>query len=235
MLRSDVKRAGNSAVDPVINGEVSQFSERRAKLCAQIESPINATVITPALMHVKKKMSPSPKNRSSRPEWAARIEQLRKELGMNGTAFGEELGVSAMAISRWENGVNEPSGACYAIMGNIALVPKTRLYFWAQAGVDIDVLARTSIPRERKASPPLSRERPVTPITLSCDHSLLTEPNRFGIIDEMKNPHAVALGRKGGESGGRSTSEAKREAARANGQRGGRPKKQSPVKGRRKP
>jgi hypothetical protein len=41
----------------------------------------------------------------------------------------------------------------------------------------------------------------------------------------MKNPHAVALGRLGGRVGGKSTSEAKAEAARANGAKGGRPKK----------
>lgn len=41
----------------------------------------------------------------------------------------------------------------------------------------------------------------------------------------MKNPHAVALGRLGGTIGGRSTSPAKRRAARRNGKLGGRPKK----------
>jgi hypothetical protein len=39
-----------------------------------------------------------------------------------------------------------------------------------------------------------------------------------------KNPHAVALGRKGG----RVASEAKAAAARLNGQKGGRPKKPRP-------
>jgi general stress protein YciG len=39
-----------------------------------------------------------------------------------------------------------------------------------------------------------------------------------------KNPHAVALGRKGGKIGGRVKSDAKAAAARENGKRGGRPK-----------
>jgi len=39
-----------------------------------------------------------------------------------------------------------------------------------------------------------------------------------------KNPHAVALGRKGGKVGGKSTSPAKAAASRLNGQKGGRPK-----------
>ncbi len=41
-----------------------------------------------------------------------------------------------------------------------------------------------------------------------------------------KNPHAVALGRKGGKAGKGRTSEAKAAAARENGKRGGRPPKQ---------
>ena len=39
-----------------------------------------------------------------------------------------------------------------------------------------------------------------------------------------KNPHAVALGRKGGQVGGLASTPAKRRAARANGKQGGRPK-----------
>jgi general stress protein YciG len=38
-----------------------------------------------------------------------------------------------------------------------------------------------------------------------------------------KNPHAVALGRKGGLAGKGKTSEAKARAARENGKKGGRP------------
>lgn len=40
---------------------------------------------------------------------------------------------------------------------------------------------------------------------------------------KRKNPHAVALGRKGGKAGKGITSEAKAAAARENGQKGGRP------------
>jgi hypothetical protein len=41
----------------------------------------------------------------------------------------------------------------------------------------------------------------------------------------MKNQHAVALGKKGGRIGGRSRSYAKITTAKANGKKGGRPKK----------
>lgn len=40
-----------------------------------------------------------------------------------------------------------------------------------------------------------------------------------------KNPHAVALGRRGGQVGGKVKSAAKAAAARLNGKKGGRPKK----------
>lgn len=40
-------------------------------------------------------------------------------------------------------------------------------------------------------------------------------------MHESKNPHAVALGKLGGQS----KSEAKRQASRENGKKGGRPKK----------
>lgn len=43
----------------------------------------------------------------------------------------------------------------------------------------------------------------------------------MGRLPAMKNPHAVALGRKGGCV----TSDAKAAAARENGKRGGRPRK----------
>jgi hypothetical protein len=43
-------------------------------------------------------------------------------------------------------------------------------------------------------------------------------------MSRRKNPHAVALGRKGGKVGGLASTPAKRRAARANGKLGGRPK-----------
>jgi hypothetical protein len=42
---------------------------------------------------------------------------------------------------------------------------------------------------------------------------------------KRKDPHAVALGRKGGRIGGKVKSEAKAAAARINGAKGGRPRK----------
>jgi hypothetical protein len=44
---------------------------------------------------------------------------------------------------------------------------------------------------------------------------------------KKKNPHAVALGRLGGRVGGTATTVAKVQAARANGKKGGRPRKKT--------
>lgn len=44
------------------------------------------------------------------------------------------------------------------------------------------------------------------------------------VTHPSKNPHAVALGRKGGQANKGRTSEAKAAAARQNGLKGGRPK-----------
>jgi hypothetical protein len=44
-----------------------------------------------------------------------------------------------------------------------------------------------------------------------------------------KNPHAIALGRKGGKVGGAVKSPAKSAAARTNGAKGGRPRKPKPL------
>jgi hypothetical protein len=43
-------------------------------------------------------------------------------------------------------------------------------------------------------------------------------------VSTRKNPHAVALGRKGGAAGKGKTSELKAAAARENGKKGGRPR-----------
>jgi hypothetical protein len=46
----------------------------------------------------------------------------------------------------------------------------------------------------------------------------------------MTNPHASALGRLGGRVGGKSPSTKKQAAARANGAKGGRPRKKKTKK-----
>ncbi len=50
------------------------------------------------------------------------------------TTLGKKLGYSAMAISRWERGVQEPPANSYIQLGNMAEDSK-RWYFWRRAGL----------------------------------------------------------------------------------------------------
>jgi len=69
-----------------------------------------------------------------RPQWAAKILELREELRLSQTAFGHKLRCSAMAVSRWERGTQEPPSHTYIEIGNLAGDPLC-WYFWGRAGL----------------------------------------------------------------------------------------------------
>jgi SOS-response transcriptional repressor LexA/DNA-binding XRE family transcriptional regulator len=71
---------------------------------------------------------------ASRPQWAERVEHLRRGMKYSQSAMGKKLGFSAMAISRWERGVQEPPSKSYIQLGNMAGDPKC-WYFWGRAGL----------------------------------------------------------------------------------------------------
>jgi SOS-response transcriptional repressor LexA len=73
-------------------------------------------------------------NVSSRPEWATRISDLRSQLDLSQTSFGQKLQSSAMAVSRWERGVQEPPSHSYIEIGNLAGDSRC-WYFWGRAGL----------------------------------------------------------------------------------------------------
>jgi SOS-response transcriptional repressor LexA len=70
----------------------------------------------------------------AKPEWAGKILELRQQLGLNQTAFGHKLQSSAMAVSRWERGAQEPPSHSYIEIGNVAGDPRC-WYFWGRAGL----------------------------------------------------------------------------------------------------
>ena len=72
--------------------------------------------------------------RNTKPEWARRIWALRSRLGMNQSALAELLGFSAMAVSRWERGLNEPPAAAYIGLGKLAGSPQC-WFFWNRVGL----------------------------------------------------------------------------------------------------
>jgi len=68
------------------------------------------------------------------PEWSGAIFSLRRRLGLSQSNFGSRLHYSAMAVSRWETGKQEPTSRCFIQLGNMAGQPECWL-FWARAGL----------------------------------------------------------------------------------------------------
>jgi transcriptional regulator with XRE-family HTH domain len=70
----------------------------------------------------------------ARPEWAEKIQRLRDRMRLSQTELARALGVSAMAISRWERAVNEPPAEGYIRLGKLAGDPDC-WFFWQRAGL----------------------------------------------------------------------------------------------------
>jgi transcriptional regulator with XRE-family HTH domain len=68
------------------------------------------------------------------PEWASRIEHLRRALEVSQSALAERLKVSPMSVSRWERGVQEPSAQVFIQLGNLSSGTE-KWYFWELAGL----------------------------------------------------------------------------------------------------
>ena len=68
------------------------------------------------------------------PDWSRKLEFMRRGLNFSQQAFGNRLGVSAMTVSRWEQGTVELSGNIYLKLGNLAGDPLC-WYFWRRAGL----------------------------------------------------------------------------------------------------
>ena len=89
----------------------------------------------------------NPKNR--KPDWTGPIRKLRLQLGLNQEELGQRLHYSAMAISRWERGEQEPTVRGYVELGNLATDPAC-WYFWGRAGLQNENLLRVMpVLRER--------------------------------------------------------------------------------------
>ena len=76
-----------------------------------------------------------------KPKWAATISDLRQHLNLSQAVFGGRLNSSAMSVSRWERGNQEPSADSYIELGNLAGAPAC-WYFWGRAGLQTDDLMR---------------------------------------------------------------------------------------------
>jgi transcriptional regulator with XRE-family HTH domain len=68
------------------------------------------------------------------PLWAKNIAGLRGGLGLTQTAFGKRLNTSAMSVSRWERGEQEPTSEAYITLGKLA-GERQRWYFCERGGL----------------------------------------------------------------------------------------------------
>ena len=75
------------------------------------------------------------------PEWSRKIEDMRQTRKLSQEGFGSRVGVSAMAVSRWERGVAEPTGETYIRLGNLAEAPLC-WFFWKRAGLRLSDVTR---------------------------------------------------------------------------------------------
>jgi SOS-response transcriptional repressor LexA len=71
---------------------------------------------------------------SGRPPWAKAIRALRLRLKLNQSALGARIGFSAMTVSRWERGAQEPPSHGYIGLGNLSR-DENCWYFWERAGL----------------------------------------------------------------------------------------------------
>src|SRR6202167_4793256 len=95
---------------------------------------------------VSNRGSAMPKSRSrskvpARQEWASAISDLRHRSNLSQTAFGRKFHSSAMAVSRWERGTQEPTARSYIELGLLAGDPNC-WYFWGRAGLRHEDLMR---------------------------------------------------------------------------------------------
>jgi SOS-response transcriptional repressor LexA len=71
---------------------------------------------------------------SGRPPWAKAIRALRLRLKLSQSALGARIGFSAMTVSRWERGAQEPPSHGYIGLGNLSR-DENCWYFWERAGL----------------------------------------------------------------------------------------------------
>ena len=90
-------------------------------------------------------------NRNTLPDWADRVANLRLGLHLSQSELGQQLQYSALAISRWERGLQEPPADCYIKLGELAGA-KDCWYFWERAGLKSSNVLRV-LPMDKRVFP----------------------------------------------------------------------------------
>src|SRR5271169_5135428 len=89
------------------------------------------------------------KSKKPVPDWVKPIRELRQKLNLNQEELGRRLHYSALAISRWERGEQEPTDRGYIELGTLAGDPDC-WYFWGRAGLNNEnLMPVTPVLRQR--------------------------------------------------------------------------------------
>jgi SOS-response transcriptional repressor LexA len=130
---------------------------------------------------------------SIKPLWAIKILELREQLKLNQRAFGHKLESSAMAVSRWERGVQEPLSHSYIEIGNLAGDPLC-WYFWGRAGLRSEDVMRVMPGMQARLRRSHSHDFEV--VAAESDNRKLTEKLQMVAVPLLKIV-AATLGQKG--------------------------------------
>jgi SOS-response transcriptional repressor LexA len=135
------------------------------------------------------------KSLAAKPEWAHTISELRRRLGLSQTDFGQRLHSSAMAISRWERGAQEPPTESYLELGNLAGDPLC-WYFWSRAGLRKEDFIRVMPKLGKKLSRTYATDFQL--VEAGSGRKKRTKPQLIGI--PLLRAVAAAHGHKGDQS-----------------------------------
>lgn len=87
--------------------------------------------------------------KAAAPEWSQKIATFRHALKLSQSEFANRLGASAIAVSRWERGIQKVPANIYIRLGNMAGDPLC-WYFWGSAGLRrADVMRLLPTARQR--------------------------------------------------------------------------------------
>jgi SOS-response transcriptional repressor LexA len=125
--------------------------------------------------------------------WAKAIFDLRESLSLNQSEFGARLGFSAMAVSRWKRGAQEPPSHGYIALGNIAR-DSTCWYFWERAGLRSENVLRVLPSLENKTT--TSKVRNFEIVSAGIDSTKIA-----GKIELVAVPLLKAVAASRGEKG----------------------------------
>jgi transcriptional regulator with XRE-family HTH domain len=120
----------------------------------------------------------------SAPELSVKIRGLRRRLKLTQAGLAEQVGVSQVAVSRWESGQDEPSAAAYSQLARISGPPDC-WFFWEKIGIRMSDIYRAlpDLEESRYKPPELTIE------VLPARGALKQE----GELKLKKRPDAVAV------------------------------------------